>query len=347
MLQSSDRGPIWRRRRGSLLAGGVAVVIAAALLSFSLLGGAGAKRTQVPVRTLMSQAGDDAARGDWAGCIGAFTQVIEAVPADVAALRGRGMCEAGRGDSGAADSDLSRAIAQEPTDPATFIARGQVRYQLGNTAPARADFDHVVDMSEATAADMATAVEGVRALHDPNEAVNTASAAVRRYPDAWETHDELALVYADAGRLPEAFGEFIASAARATGKDQAKVLADRAGLERSSGDLNGAFEDADRAAVIDRRWEYLRLRAEVRQARGDLTGAESDLSQALLVEQQVWWPDATTVHIWLLDERGRLRLQANRVANARSDFADALRLTPPDAAGTRAILQAELAQSGG
>lgn len=334
-------------RRLSLLMAGVAAIIAAIPISMTVFGGAGGGSRLIPVETLMRHASQAAARGDWPACIETYTLALEAAPADVAALRGRGACESSRGDSGAAASDYSRAISLDPTDPASLLARGQVNEQLGEVGQATADFERVVRMQAATAADAAAAVEGLRGLRLGSATVDTATSAVHRYPDAWQTYDELALAYVDAGSVAEALGEFKEAYSRSAGKDQAKVLADRAALFKSSGDLNGARADADRAVALDGRWEYLRLRAEIRQALGDLPGAVTDLSQAVTVERQSWWADATRVRIWLLDERGHVHVQMGQMAAARSDFSAALAITPADDAGTRAVLQAELAQASG
>lgn len=336
----------WSVWRPVLLGAGLAFLIAIVPLAIALSGD-GTGTRQASVQNLSTEAGQASAAGDWRRCIGLYTDVIQQASSDLTAVRGRAACEASHGDIGAAQSDLSHAISLDSTDPATFLARGHVNDELGSFSAAASDYEHVSQMPEASPDDAASAVEGLRTLHLDRDAIAAASAAIRRFPNAWQAHDELALTYNDLGDLPDANGQFQQALNLTSDLGRAKVLTDRAALRKATGDVNGALTDANQAVALDPRWEYLRARAEIRQALGDLSGADTDLTRALDIEQRGWWPDATKVRIWLLDERGKLRLELGDRADARSDFTAALAITPPSDVASRNVLQLELRQAQG
>lgn len=111
-----------------------------------------AHRPAAPVRGIaptLSRAAELQGRGDFAGALALFDQVLRVQPRHALGLVNRGICLIHLGDCARAIESLSLALPEAPRAPEIYLNRGMAHSRLGHCDAALADYDAAITLRPA------------------------------------------------------------------------------------------------------------------------------------------------------------------------------------------------------
>lgn len=228
---------------------------------------------------LVAKADAKKAKGDFAGALADYSQVISIDPKNVGAYLGRATIRSLQGDPSGAIADDTKAIALDPSNVVAYSNRGNARAFKGDLPGAIADFNKAIELDP----------RHVRAFLNRGNIKNLQkkySAAIADYDQAIALDPKNALAYYN-----------------------------RAGAKRALGDYSGAQSDYSKAIDFDSRdvQAYLN-RAVLRMAQKNWNGALDDLNKgvSLIPQARQAYP---RIYLWITGVKRGKTDQANRDLN--------------------------------
>jgi tetratricopeptide (TPR) repeat protein len=212
-----------------------------------------------------------------------FSRAISLVPANPAALTGRGRAHLGAWRPAAAIRDFSRAVTHDARFSAAYRSRAEARLIMESYEPAIEDFSRAIAF-EARNADLYV-LRGTAYLQAGN-----AASAVKDFATAIDLGPRNSWAYVARGfayAKAEAFDDALADFARAIELDprSAKPFAYRAWTYRRQQQPELALKDVERALRLDANSpEAYWARGEIHEAQGRPTQAVPDLKKALSLD---------------------------------------------------------------
>ena len=273
------------------------------------------------VETYMQQGNAKCEKGDWAGAIIDFTQVLTINPKMSVAYSNRGFARLSKEDYDGAEFDYTRALELDPKLAGAYDERA-------NAKTDKSDFDGAI-------ADYTQSL-----LLDPNQANSYSNrgfarqakgdydGAIADYTQALAINPKIDVAYYNRGLARQAQGNLDAAILdynQALDLDPklARAYYNRGNAKNTKYDFDGAIADYTQALVLDPKIALAYCyRGVARQAKGDFDGALADYAQALALDPKI----ALAYY-----NRGLIKQQRNDLDGAIADSTQALDLDPKNA----------------
>lgn len=271
---------------------------------------------QVPQRWVAQQqiaTAEAMAADDPAAAIAAYTQALERLPNQPAALAARSHLYFEQGDTQAALADISEAIAQAPDISTYAYDRANFRFAVGDIQGAIADYTQAIDLDPAFTKAYVNRGSARADWGDDQGAIDDYTQAIE-LATTIETeaaaHLNRCLSYSNLGEQELALSD--CSAAINQRPSHALAYQNRGLVRRRLEDFQGSLQDYNIAIQIDPNSpDPFYNRGLTRQALDDIPGAMADFSQAIAIDPN---------YVFALYDRGLLHAEMNNHQAALQDL---------------------------
>ncbi len=260
------------------------------------------------------------ARGDVAGAIGDFSEVLRINPRHTPALQQRGLARQDAGDPDGAIADFSEALRIDPRLAVVLVDRGICRAAKGDLDGAIADYNEALRIDPRCGA-------ALNGRGNARAAKGDSEAAIADFTTALGVAPRLIEALLNRGNARRAGGDVAAAIADYTealriNPRYVEALNNRGNAHTDRKDFDAAIADYDEALRLRPAYpKALVNRGLARAAKGDLHEAIEDYTAALRI---------TPGFLNALVERAAAREALGDVRAAASDLDEALRAAPPD-----------------
>jgi tetratricopeptide (TPR) repeat protein len=274
-------------------------------------------------------------------CVSEYTVALRTYRTLVDAYVGRGVCYLSAGlDDGAAVHDFTRALALSPGNPEVLLDRAAADQGIGNVGAAARDFQATANAPSATDLDVLNAIDGLAGIGELQDAQNTLRLGQARFPGdplVLSGASDLALAVGNDAQAEQYLTDAQKSAASSTDAYvRATVQSRTCGFQVIHYQYLSAVKSCHQAAVVssDGSGAFDNLSAAEAQL-GYVTQAISAMTSAIGAFQGNVSPTAQPAGVdgfglaFLLEERGRLYVEADKPALAVADYRAAKDALPP------------------
>lgn len=272
------------------------------------------------IDTYLTQGNEKCQKGDWAGAIADFSQVIAIDPKSTVAYNNRGFARQSNQDLDGAIADYSQALGLDPKLATAYYSRGNAKQAKGDLDGAIADYTQALSIDSKLAGvyfqrgnakaagndlDGAIADYNQTLTLDPNQAnaysnrgyvkwvKNDLDGAVSDFTQALAINPKIPGAYFNRGVARQSQGNDEAAIldfnqALDLDPKMARAYFNRGNAKNNKGDSAGAIADYTQAIALDPKNAMAFCNRGIsRQSKGDLDGASSDYTQALALDPKI------------------------------------------------------------